>query len=286
MNQGTGTKKNPDVYLCTGKAAFLAVMKLIEALAGCYALYYVAMNPHVIRGIVENLYEGLSFSVSEDSAFYTAYQILPDTIQVVLACELLLIVLDGFAAFFTRAAHRGAGLVRFCHTVRFIFSAAGFLVSAVVICQYILAMNKAAQALNRIGISDSSGFPGLFELILYIICILGAFLLLMAYDLSVSRAMKQVAREINDGAIQRMKKKSRLRCVSACLGILLAASTGLSAAELAGGAETLAAAAAYVRPMELLYKGSGMISIGVTAFLAILLFLVNRCAADFVHAHS
>ena len=80
MNQGTGTKKNPDVYLRTGKAAFLAVMKLIEALAGCYALYYVAMNPHVIRGIVENLYEGLSFSVSEDSAFYTAYQILPDNL--------------------------------------------------------------------------------------------------------------------------------------------------------------------------------------------------------------
>ena len=283
--QETKEKKLPDVYIDTGKATVLAIIKLVEALVAGYALYYIIMNPRAAQKIVEDFYEGMTFSANAQSAFYSVYQTLYNSIQIILAFELVLLVFDGLGSFFTRFAHKGAGFVKFVHMVRYIFSIIGFLGSFYVIYQYIAAMIKAAQATNKMGFGDIFAFLGSYELVLYVIFILGAFWILMEYDRYVARIMKQVSVEIKAGEIQPMKKKNRLGRESAWLGGILGISAALSIVEIVAGESTLANVSSFVKPIEILYKGSSVMSIAVVAVMAIKFFLVNRCSADFDRAH-
>ena len=279
------TVKTPNEYINTGKASLLAVIKLIEALVGCLALGYMSMNRHAIQTIIRDFYEGLLFKADAQSAFYSVYGSLMRAIQGIIFFELLLIVISGFGSFFVRTAHKGAGLVKLCHRIRYLFSLAGFLGSFVILFRYFLSMMNAAQTVNRIGVNDILALLGSYELILYVIVILGAFWILLEYDLYVARVMKQVAKEVKAGAIQPMRKKNRLGRESAWLCGILTASAALSVIELAGGDSILAGLAGFLTPIQLLYRGSNAVSIAAAIALAIRFFLVNRCCADFDHAH-
>ena len=285
MELETNTKKLPDQYINTGKATILAVIKLIEALVGSYALYYVIMNPQAVQKVISDFYNGLTFSTDVQSSFYSVYRTLSNSIQVILAIELLLIVLDGLGSFFTRVAHKGSGFVKFVHIVRYFFSLITFIGSFVVIFQYTMAMIKAAQAMNKINFSDVFTFLGSYELILYIIFVFGILFILMEYDRFVARVMKQVSKEIKAGEIQIMQKKNQLGRESAWLAGILSASAVLSVVELIGGGSMLANIVRVIKPVEILYYGSNSISIAVVSVLAVKYFLINRCSADFDRAH-
>lgn len=286
MEQEIKEKKLPDIYINTGKATVLAIIKLIEALAAGYALYYIIMNPQAVQKIVEDFYNGITFSVNTQSSFYSVYQALHNNIQLILAFMLGLIVLDGLGAFFTRFAHKGAGLVRIVHIIRYIFSIIGFIASIYVIYVYISTMVKAAQAANKVGFGDVFAFLGSFELVLYVVFILGAFWILMAYDRYVARAMKQVSLELKTDQIELLRAKNHLGRESAWLCGILGVSAILSVIELVAGESVLANVASFIKPIEILYKGSNVISIIAVAAMAIKFFLVNRCSADFDKAHK
>ena len=277
--------RQPSLYTDTAKATVLALIKLIEALAAGYALYYILANPAAVQGIVDVFYEGFSFHASAKSAFVRIYQILHDSIHVILAFELLLLVLDGLGSFLVRAAHRGAGLVRLVHIVRYIFTIAGFIGSLVLIFEYTMAIFRTAQTLNKVSFGDLFTYLGSYELVIFVILLLGAFWILLAYDRCVAGVMKQVSTEIKAGTVLPLKKRNHLGREAIWLAGILGLSAALSIVELAAGESTLASIADYFKPIEILYKGSGIVSISVTAVMALKYFLVFLCSADFDSAH-
>ena len=281
----TAVKASPDKYINTGRATLLAVIKLMEALAGLYLIYYIITVPDAVKSLVQNFYEGLSLQGGAESAFGSTYTSLLDMIRIILVFELLLIVLDGFASFFTRTAHKGAGLVKVCHRVRFVISVIGFVFLFVVLFQYIRTVIETSQKMKQMGLGDVFSFLGSYQLILYLIVIVGAYWILVDYDMYVARVMKQVSREVRAGEILPMKKKNRLGRESAWLCGILTASVVLSVVALVGGDGILASVAYYAAPVQLLYRGSNAVSIAAAAVLAFKFFLVNRCSADFDHAH-
>ena len=281
----TLAKSLPDEYINTWKATLLAIIKLIEAVAAGYALYYIIANPHAVQGIVESFFNGMAFSADAQSSFYSIYLILYNSVQIVLAFELALLVLDGLGSFFTRVAHKGSSVVKLVHIIRYVFSIIGFIGCFYVIIRYTTAMINAAQATNKLGFGDVFTYMGSYELVLYIVFILGAFWILMSYDRYVARVMKQVSMEIIAGEIQQMKKKNRLGRESAWLAGILGISAVLSIVELVAGESVLASIASFVKPVQILYRGSNVISITVVAVMVLKFFLVNRCSADFDRAH-
>ena len=256
------TKKLPDLYINTGKGTVLAIIKLLEALVAGYGLYYIFTNPQALHKIMNDLFTNLE--VNSQSAFASTYQLLTNSIQYILAFVLVLIVLDGLGVFFLRTTHKGAGLVKFCHTVRYLFSIVGIIASIAIYVQYIINVVKVTQAAKQF-IGDYFAFLGSFELIIDVIILLGVFWLLISYDRYVARVMKQVKIETKAGEIQPFKKKNPL---------------GREAAWLGG----ISAVANFVKPVEIL-RGANVISIAVSAVVAIKFFLVNRCSADFDRAH-
>ena len=286
MEMKTETVKLPDQYINTGKATVLAIIKLLEALAGCFALYYVMMNPQAIQKTVQYFYEDLFIQADAQSAFYSIYNTLLYAIQYILVFELLLIVCDGIGSFFVRVAHKGAGLVKACHRIRYIFSIVGFVGCLYIIFKYIQVMVETIKATSQMDYKDIFSLLGSYELVLYVIMILGAFWIILDYDHYVAIIMKHVATEIKANEIQKMPKKNRLGRASAWFCGILTASVVLSAIELAGGESVLASFAGFITPIQLLYRGSNIISFAVAIALAIKFFLVNRCSADFDKLHK
>lgn len=286
MESESRAKKLPAVYINTGKATLLAMIKLIEAVGGCFVLLYIIQNPHSVQKIVSDFFNGLSFSADAKSNLSSIYQILYDSIQAILVFELLLIILDGFGSFFTRVAHKGAGLVRFCHNLRYFFSIIGFILSIIIIIQSIMIMFNATKTANQIGMGEMFAFLGSYQLILYIVFILGAFWLFMSYDRNVAHVMKQISKEIKADAVLSFKGKNRLGRESRWLCGVLAISVVLSIIEIAGGDSMISEIAYFFKPIEILYYGSDLMSIIIVTALVIKFFLVNRCSADFDKAHQ
>ena len=276
----------PESYINTGKATILAIIKLAEALVCGYALYVVLAKPAVIQKALSVFYEGFSFNAQSQSAFFDIYRTLLSSAGYILAFELLLIVLDGFGSFFTRVAHKGAGLVRTVHTIRYIFSIIGFIGCFYIIFRYAMAMMQVAETASRMGMADVFTFLGSYELVIYIIVILGAFWIFMDYDRYVAKVMKQVSLELKAGEIKPYGGKAWLRREALWFACILGASAVLSVVELAAGDSALAGIASYVKPIEILYRGSNVLSIAVVAVLAVKFLLVNRCTADFDKAHQ
>lgn len=284
--QEYAAKKMPAVYINTGKAALLAIIKLIEAASGCFALLFVIQNPQSVHRILSDFFEGLSFSASTKSDFFSIYQILYDSIQVILVFELLLIIIDGFGSFFTRVAHKGAGLVRLCHIIRYLFSVIGFIGSFVIIIKYMMVMFKTANTANRFGMGDVLTFLGSYELLLYVVFILGAFWIFIAYDRYVARIMKHISKELKADTILPFNGKNKLGRETKWLCGILSVSIILSIIEIAGGDSIISHIAYFFKPVEILYHGSNFISIITVTALVIKFFLVNRCSADFDKAHQ
>ncbi len=276
------TKKLPDLYINTGKGTILAIIKLLEALVAGYGLYYIFTNPQALHKIMNDLFTNLE--VNSQSAFASTYQLLTNSIQYILAFVLLLIVLDGLGAFFLRTTHKGAGLVRFCHMVRYIFTVVGFIASIAIYVQYIINVVKVTQAAKQFNIGDYFAFLGSFELIIDVIILLGVFWLLVTYDRYVARVTKQVKIETKAGEIQPFKKKNPLGREAAWLGGIIAASVVLSIVEVVAGDSAISAVASFIKPVGIL-RGASAISIAVSAVVAIKFFLVSRCSADFDRAH-
>ncbi len=146
-------------------------------------------------------------------------------------------------------------------------------------------MVKAAQTANKVSFGDVFTFLGSYELVLYIIIILGAFWILLAYDRHVIRAMGHVSKEIKAGMVVSFNKKNHLGRESLWLAGILGFSVALSVVELFAGDSILANIASFVKPIEIFYKGSSVISIAVVAVMAVKYFLVSRCSADFDRLH-
>lgn len=282
MEQETKAKKLPDLYINTSKATVLAIIKLFEALAAGYALYYIFTNPQSLHKIMSDLFKNIE--VNSQSAFASTYQLLTNSVLYILAFILALIVLDGLGGFFLRITHKGAGLVRFCHLIRYIFSVVGLIASIVIYVQYFINVMKITQTAKQFNIGDLFSFLGSFELIIDIIILLGVFWIFITYDRYVAKLMKQVAKETKAGEIQTYNKKNHLGREAAWLGGIVTVSVALSIIEMVAGDSAISAIASFVKPVEIL-RGANAISVVVAAVLAIKYFLVSRCSADFDKAH-
>ena len=275
----------PDIYINTGKATFLAIMKLVEASAACYALWYVITKPRAISDAVNDFYMGFAITANTQSEFSSIFQFLYNFLQLIVIVGLAFIVLDGLASFFTRVAHKGAGIVKFCHMFRYVFSIIAFLLSLAGIVWYFVSMSKIAQATKQLSFSDMFSFLGSYEMIFYIIVILGAFWIMAEYHHCVGIVMSQVSKEIKAGRIQKFGKKNRLGRESAWFVGVLLVSAVLSVIEIVGGSSVVASIASFVKPVEILHRGSNGVSVAVCTALAIKFFIVNRCSSDFDKAH-
>jgi len=282
MEQKAEIKKLPDEYINTTKGIVLAVIKLLEALVCGYALYYIFSTPQAVRRIMNDLFTNLE--VNSSSAFASTYQLLNDSVQYILGFVLMLIALDGIGGFLLRTIHKGAGLVRFCHLVRYIFSVAGLVVSIVIYVQYIMSLVKVTQTIRQFKKGDCFAFLGSFELIIDAIILLGVFWIFVTYDRYVAKLMKHVKAETKVGKILPYNKKNHLGREAAWLGSVLGVSAILAMIELIAGDSVISFIAGFIRPVGML-RGTNVISVVITAVLAVKFLLVNRCSADFDKAH-
>lgn len=123
---------------------------------------------------------------------------------------------------------------------------------------------------------------GSYQLVLYIIFIMFAFIVFIDYDLYVARVMKQVKKEIKAGTVLEMKKKNRLGFESAAFAIILIVSVALSALSLFGGEMLANKIANVVSIFSYVNIVASVPGIVILSALAIKFLLVNRCNADFM----
>lgn len=278
-------KRVPDEYINTGNGKALAIIKMLEGLAGCIALLFVITKPYM-NDAARTFYLNLLGSMSVQSAYFTIYDGLFDYLNVIVFFELLLIILEGFAGFRVRTAHKGAGIVKFCHLVQFwsiVLSVVLLLVGTV---QYMKILVEFEQEARKFSYGDLFGMLGSYQMLIYIVIALGGFSIMANYHWYVGRVMRHVKAETKAGELLAFKKKNRLGREAGWLAGLLAASAVLSMIQMVGGNSIISIIAGIAKPIEVLYSGSSWINIAITAGLAVKFFLVNRCSADFDRAHQ
>ncbi len=279
--------RSPEMYIRTRYTAQLAGIRLIETLAAAFALYWVFASPRAAQRIVEDFYSGVASAASSKSDLYSLYRALYDSVQFILAFELVLVIADGIAVFCLWTFRKGAGVSAFIHLVRFVSTLLGFLAAAFAIFRYIAAVVNAARAMHWHTFADIFTFIGSYGLLLYIVFIAGAFGIFLLYDFRVFRTMRQVAREIRTGEILRIdvKKKGKPGTAALRLACVFGASAVFSAVKLLGGGDILAHIAAIVSPVEILYVGANWISAAAVAVLAVKYYLAWCCATYFDSLH-
>lgn len=279
-------KRLPDEYINTGTGKALAIIKLIEGLAGCVALWYAIVNPNMMERAAKMFYLDLLGSMSVQSAYFTIFDKLFDYVGLIAVFELLLVILEGFAGFRVRTAHKGAGIVKFCHLVQFwsiVLSVVLLLVGTV---QYMKILADFEKEARKFSYGDLFGMLGSYQMLIYIVIALGGFSIMADYHWYVGRVMRHVKTETKAGELQVFKKRNRLGREAGWLGGLLTASAVLSMIQIVGGNSVISIIAGIAKPIEVLYSGSSWINIAITVALAAKFFLVNRCSADFDRAHQ
>ena len=279
-------KRLPDEYINTGTGTALAIFKLIEGLAGCIALWYAIMNPKLMEQAARVFYLDLLGSMSVQSAYFTIYDRLFDYLGLIAVFELLLFILEGFAGFRLRRSHKGAGIIRFCHLVRFWSIVLAGILLLVGVVQYVKIMIELEQTARKVSYRDFFGLLGSYQMLIYIVIALGGFSIMADYHRYVGRVMRHVKAETKAGELQAFKKKNRLGREAGWLGGLFVASAVLSVVQIVGGNSIVSIIADIAKPIEVLYSGSGWMNIAITVGLAAKFFLVNRCSADFDRAHQ
>lgn len=278
-------KRLPDEYINTGNGKALAVIKLLEGLAGCIALWFAITKPYM-KEAARAFYLQLLGSMTVQSAYFTIYDRLFDYLNVIVFFESLLIILEGFAGFRVRTAHKGAGIVKFCHLVQFwsiVLSVVLLLVGTV---QYMKILIDFEHEARKFSYGDLFGMLGSYQMLIYIVIALGGFSIMADYHWYVGCVMRHVKAETKAGELLAFKKKNRLGREAGWLAGLLAASAVLSMIQMVGGNSIISIIAGIAKPIEVLYSGSSWINIAITASLAVKFFLVNRCSADFDRAHQ
>ena len=285
MDGETQIKRLPDEYINTGKGTMLAIFKLLEALAGCFGLLYVMAFPGRVTDAARGMMMSLFMAGNAQSLQLTVFETVLNAINLIAAAELVLIILDGIAGFCVRTAHKGAGLVRFCHHVWFWASILGFILLLVGTVQYMKTLIEIAQQSRKFSYGDLLSGLGSYELFLNLVLVLGGFSILTDYHRYVARGMHQVAIETKTRSIQKFKKKNRLSREAGWLSGLLAVSAVLSVVEIMASSGVVAFIADFIKPIEVFYSGSSWMNVAVTLLLALRFFLVSRCSADFDGAH-
>ena len=279
-------KRLPDEYINTGNGKALAIIKLIEGLAGCIALWFAITKPYMLKDAARAFYLELLGSMTVQSAYFTIYDRLFDYLNLIVFFESLLIILEGFAGFRVRTAHKGAGIVKFCHRVQFwsiVLSVVLLLVGTV---QYMKILVEFEKEARKFSYGDLFGMLGSYQMLIYIVIALGGFSIMADYHWYVGRVMRHVKAETKAGELLAFKKKNRLGREAGWLAGLLVASAVLSIIQIVGGNSIISIIAGIAKPIEVFYSGSNWINIAITVGLAVKFFLVNRCSADFDRAHQ
>ena len=286
METAAGNKIRPDVYLNTGKATALAVIKLMEALAACYGLWFILSKPEAIPEAVDAFYMGLAIPEASRSSLAVIFRSLYGFLALIAVSGLLSAIVDGFACFFTRVSHKGSGLVSFSHRCSFIVSIVSLVLAFGVIWRYFYMVMRFSQSTRSVSFADIFVFLGAYEALLYIIIVFGSLWIMAAYHLYVARVMSSVKKEIKAGEILPPRKKNRLGREALWLCGILTASVVLSIVQLVSRSSALSDIAAFLKPVEILSFGSNAAAIAVCALLVLKFFLVSRCSNDFDAVHQ
>ena len=281
MEEATREKKLPDEYIRTGAGRLLGIIKLLEAIAGCGAFLYLLAKPNVVLLAVRQMAEGLA---GAQSTYLTGFDLYFQALTPVILVDLVLIILESFAGFFTQVARKGAGIVKFCHLFRFWGCVLGDIAILIGVVRYLRAAARIASQAAKVSYGSVFGLLGSTGMLVGFAVLLGGGSILAYYHLCVGRVMRQVALEIREGSMQPFQRKNQLGREAGWLGGLLIFSAVLSVIELTGN-RLVSGLAWLINPLDLSWGGGGWPGIAIALVLALKFFLVRRCSGDFDRAH-
>ena len=271
-----------DSYLLTGKTAVLAIIKLAEAFAGGFMLWYLATHmdtfPNVLRSLLE-------ISGNDQGRYASVYQSVFRGIQMVMIVQAALIIPDGLSGFILRFTRKGAGMTAFFRLLSFAACIIGFFLGIAGMVLYCNSVIEAAQSIRRLTIGDLISIFGTGRVAVFLAVYSIVFLILIIYHYRAGRMLLCVKKEIKTGKKIDSAKKNRLGSAAAACGAVFAISIILSVVILTGNEKELTDIAGFLKPILTAYRLCGIPGIAAASVLALKFCLINCCCADFRKAH-
>lgn len=282
MKQGLKTERDQDVYIRTGKTAVLAIFKLVEALAGCFAVWYLLAHMDKVPNVLMNL---LEIQTDSESRYVTIYQSVFNGIQIGLIVRAALLIPDGLAVFFTRFARKGAGAAAFFQLFFFVTNILTFLFGIAGMILYCNFVIEAAQSIRRITIGELIEIFGTDRVVVFLTVYILVFLIIVIYHYRAWKTLLHVRKEIIANSILKLRRKNRLGSASVAGAIVLAINTILSVIILVTDELQLSNTAGFLKPVISAYELFGIVGVAVSIILTVKFCFVSWCNTDFNKPH-
>lgn len=282
MNKELKTERNPDIYIRSGKTAILAIIKLAEALAGIFAVWYLVTHMDTLPNVLKNL---LEIQTDGESKYAVIYQSVFSGIQMGLIVRAALLVPDGLAVFFTRFARRGAGAAAIIQLLLFVTGMITFLLGFAGMILYCHSVIEAAQSFRRITMEELIGIFGVGRVAVFLAVYSIVFLIIIIFHYRAGSLLLHVRKEINANNIIRPRRKNRLGSALVACAVIFAINTILSVFILITDESQLINAAGFLKPVMSAYRLAGKAGIAISIALTVKFCLASWCNTDFNRKH-
>ena len=276
------TEKHPDAYIRTGKTAVLAFFKLAEALAGCFAVWYLLTHMDIVSNVLKIL---LEIQTEGESSYAVIYQTVFNGIQIGLIVWTAKLIPDGLAVFFARFTKKCMGAAAFFQLFSFVTSIITFILGFAGMILYCNSVIEAAQSIRRITIGELIEIFGTSRVAAFLTVYTIVFLIVIIYHFRAGNILLCVRKEIKTNNILKLRKKNRLGSASTACAVVFAINTALSAIILIIDETQLSSIVGFLKPMMSAYRLSGTAGIAVSIILTVKFYLVRWCNTDFSKTH-